>query len=456
MVGADDDPLDNTADVETPERIRFRYQVAGPVRRALAYGLDMAIRLMILFGAAARTTGVGDMRASQGLWLVLLFVLDWGYGVLFESLWNGKTPGKRALGLRVVQDGGYQVGFIDALLRNLLRAADFLPLGYVLGLLSMASDRTAKRIGDRVAGTMVVIERAGGIAAPIALTPAAPASGRAHAALYSAPPYRLGAIVDLGAREFPRTVRRYWKFVVIAAALFAGPGLVGFVGTVRSQGYAPQILPEAPAAQMRESYSHDPSEGRTGSDNAFMAGFYVNNNIGIAFRCFATGILFGLGSMFFLVYNGLMIGTVAGFVQSAGFGRNLLTFIVGHGAFELPAIVISGAAGMVMGYALVETAGLTRFGSLRRRARDLAQLLMGVAVMLAIAACLEGFWSPSHVPRPVKLAVAALLWAVGRGPAGALCLLARFRWGWSWGLVWTLAVGLSFLCQAPFTVAYSD
>ena len=235
-------------------------------------------------------------------------------------------------------------------------------------------------------------------------------AGRAHAGLYSAPPYRLGAIVDLVAREFPRTVRRYWRFVVIAAVLFAGPGVVGFVGSMRSQSFATQILPESTAAQMRESYSHDPGEGRTANDNAFMSGFYVNNNIGIAFRCFATGILFGLGSMFFLVYNGLMIGAVAGFVQSAGYGRNLLTFIVGHGAFELTAIVISGAAGMVMGYALVDTGGLTRFGSLRRRAGDLAQLVMGVAVMLAIAAGLEGFWSPSHAPRPVKLAVAALLW----------------------------------------------
>jgi len=176
MVGAHDDPLDNTADVETPERIRFRYQVSGPVRRGLAYGLDMALRLIVLFTAAALTTGIGDMRASQGLWLILLFVLDWGYGVLFESLWSGQTPGKRALGLRVVKDGGYPVGFIDALLRNLLRAADFLPLGYLLGLLSMASDRTAKRIGDRVAGTMVVIETAGGIEAPIAISPAATAS----------------------------------------------------------------------------------------------------------------------------------------------------------------------------------------------------------------------------------------------------------------------------------------
>jgi len=235
-------------------------------------------------------------------------------------------------------------------------------------------------------------------------------AARAHAALYSAPPYRLGAVVDLLARDFPRTVRRHGRFVAFAALLFVVPGLVGFIGSVRSPRFATQILPEATAEQMRESYAHDPGEGRTGDDNAFMAGFYVNNNIGIAFRCFATGILFGLGSVFFLVYNGLTIGTVAGFVQSAGYGRNLLTFIAGHGAFELTAIVISGAAGLVMGYALVSTGGLTRFGSLRARARDVAHLVLGVVIMLAIAACLEGFWSPSHAPRRVKLAVASLLW----------------------------------------------
>jgi len=173
MGAAHDDPLDNTADVETPERIRFRYHVAGPVRRALAYLMDLAIRLVVLLTTAALTTGIGGMRASRGLWLVLLFVLDWGYGVLFESLWNGQTPGKRALGLRVVKDGGYPVGFIDAFLRNLLRAADFLPVGYVLGLLSMAGDRSFRRIGDRVAGTMVVIETGSAIDAAVTLVPPA-------------------------------------------------------------------------------------------------------------------------------------------------------------------------------------------------------------------------------------------------------------------------------------------
>ena len=252
-------------------------------------------------------------------------------------------------------------------------------------------------------------------------------ASRAHAALYSAPPYRLAAVGDFVLRDFPRTVRRYRRYVAFAALLFLLPGVIGLVGALRSRAFALQILPEEMIDQMQESYAHDPGEGRHAGQNAFMAGFYVHNNVGIAFRCFATGIVFGLGSVFFLIYNGLTIGTVAGLVGSAGHGRNLLTFISGHGAFELTAIVISGAAGIVMGFALVSTDGLTRFGSLRRRARDLAHLILGVALMLLIAACLEGFWSPSPAPSSVKLVVAALLWLsvlayfcfAGRGGAPA-------------------------------------
>jgi uncharacterized membrane protein SpoIIM required for sporulation len=117
-------------------------------------------------------------------------------------------------------------------------------------------------------------------------------------------------------------------------------------------------------------------------------------------------VLLGLGSAFFLVYNGLLIGAVGGLVSGAGHGLNLLTFTCGHSAFELSAIVISGGAGMVMGYALVETGGLTRWASVRRKARDLATLVLGAAFMLLIAAFIEGFWSPSGVPAPVKWGVA--------------------------------------------------
>jgi uncharacterized membrane protein SpoIIM required for sporulation len=237
-------------------------------------------------------------------------------------------------------------------------------------------------------------------------------AARAHAALYSAPPYRLGAVRDLLARDFPRTLRRHWRFMMFATLLFLLPGLVGFVGARRSRAFALQVLPEAMVVQVEDSFSKDPSSARGGGTNTAMAGFYVYNNVGIAFRCFATGILFGLGSVFFLVYNGLILGAVVGLLLSAGHLRNLLTFVLGHGAFELTAIVIAGAAGLVMGYALVSTDGLTRFGSLRRRARDVANLVLGAAAMLLIAAGIEAFWSPSPISSSVKLTVAGGLWVL--------------------------------------------
>ena len=166
--------LDNTATIETPERIRFTHHVAGPVRRALAYLIDLLLRGVVLLVVALLSTGTltqASAKASWGLGLLILFALEWGWNVGFEAFWNGRTPGKRALGLRVVRDGGYPIGFIDAVLRNLLRAADFLPAGYLIGLLVMAGDRRSRRLGDLVAGTMVVIESRSAMASPIVLAP---------------------------------------------------------------------------------------------------------------------------------------------------------------------------------------------------------------------------------------------------------------------------------------------
>ena len=178
MRNSDVEPLDNTTDVETPECIRFRHQVAGPVRRALAYLVDLVLRLIVVsavgvlaVGASGLSSGAG--KASAGLTLLVMFVLEWGWNVLFETFWRGRTPGKRILGLRVVREGGYPVGFIDSMLRNVMRAADFLPVGYVLGVLAMAGDRRSRRLGDRVAGTMVVIESPAVSPPPLVLTPPA-------------------------------------------------------------------------------------------------------------------------------------------------------------------------------------------------------------------------------------------------------------------------------------------
>jgi uncharacterized RDD family membrane protein YckC len=176
--------LDNTTEVETPERIRFRYRTAGPVRRSFAYLVDLLIRgAVLLLLVLGMTLGLGRglrkddvATASQGLFLLLAFVLEWGYYVLCETLWQGASPGKRLFSLRVVKEGGFPIGFLDSVLRNLLRAADFLPMGYVLGATVMATDGRSRRLGDRVAGTMVIVEDRVRVGGPLRLDPPAAAA----------------------------------------------------------------------------------------------------------------------------------------------------------------------------------------------------------------------------------------------------------------------------------------
>ncbi len=233
-------------------------------------------------------------------------------------------------------------------------------------------------------------------------------AGRAHNVLYRAKPLSWTAAARMMFVEFPLALRRNWRLFTLACALFLVPWAVGLLGAMGSSTFAQSVLPIEMLEGLSHAYSEGFSRGRDAGQDSGMAGFYVFNNVGIAFRCFATGILFGLGTIFFLVYNGLIIGTVTGYVTQAGHGENIWTFMCGHGPFEITAIFIAGGAGLQMGYALVATGGLTRFGSLRRHAHDITAQVVGAALMLIIAAFIEGFWSPSSMPNQVKWAVGAL------------------------------------------------
>ena len=146
--------LDTRRTVETPEGVDLDLSVAGPVPRALAWGLDALIRGVGYAAALIPLAPFGD--AGVGILLVLMFLSEWFYPVLFEVKGGGSTPGKRALGLLVLHDDGTPVGWTASLLRNLLRAADFLPLAYGCGIASMLLRRDCKRLGDLAAGTVVV------------------------------------------------------------------------------------------------------------------------------------------------------------------------------------------------------------------------------------------------------------------------------------------------------------
>ncbi|MEN0063685.1 MAG: RDD family protein [Myxococcota bacterium] len=167
--------LDTTATVDTPELVRFRFRLAGPGPRAIAWAIDIAVMtVVVLFAVTAVLMlsiieGFGEL--GMGLLLVLVFALQWLYGAFFETLWGGQTPGKRALGLRVVRADGSPGRFPDFLLRNLLRSVDFLPVAFAGAVLVMTFDKRLRRIGDLVGGTIVIAEQRTRVLAAVPIVP---------------------------------------------------------------------------------------------------------------------------------------------------------------------------------------------------------------------------------------------------------------------------------------------
>jgi uncharacterized RDD family membrane protein YckC len=149
--------LDTTRRVATPEGIELTLHLAGPVPRALAWAIDFFLRLALVLLVMVLVSPLG--RAGVGVIFLAAFFVEWLLPAFFEATWNGQTPGKRALRLRVLNDDGSPVRWPAALSRNLLRAADFLPVLYGVGLSAMLANRDFKRLGDLAAGTVVVYEQ---------------------------------------------------------------------------------------------------------------------------------------------------------------------------------------------------------------------------------------------------------------------------------------------------------
>jgi uncharacterized RDD family membrane protein YckC len=145
-------------EVETPDHVVLRYTLAGVGNRGFAAIVDFLIALLITAGLEIGYGQIGAPAASAigGLVRLLLFVLGWSYFILLEWLWNGQTVGKRAFGLRVINEDGSPAGFVAVSVRNLVRFADFLPALYGLGLLSIVLTPRSQRLGDLAAGTFVV------------------------------------------------------------------------------------------------------------------------------------------------------------------------------------------------------------------------------------------------------------------------------------------------------------
>ncbi len=550
-------------EIETPEHVVLDLEIAGIGSRALAAVLDT----LILVGASLAVLLVLGILAGFGFTIgraapVLLvlggFVVWNGYFILFEGMRGGQTPGKRVAGIRVVMDTGHPVTFGAAAARNLLRVADLLPPPYLIGVLLVAFHPRGKRLGDLVAGTVVVRDRpqealghpdaavedegppsipeldddefrllaqfaarqgelapatrsrlATGLATRLSAHPAVPglsdvahllalhaeelarrqgalsargaagagtrfaaqkrgrwgeferlaeraarqgldsfashelpefaaryrevAADLARARTYRADPATLSRLERLAAaghnalyRDDRTTWRRLWivlarecpaavvearAYVLVAFLTFMVPAAAGYMVLHERPALAAELLPDvmlrrAEAGVLRKAAGRGYVEVAP-EDRPLMASGIITNNVRVAIACFAGGIFLGVGSLVLLAYNGLSIGASAGHFANVGLLDYLLTFILGHGALELFAIWVAGAAGFLLGRSVVAPGLLSRTDALVLSGRVAVRMVGATALLLVVAGTIEGFVSAGGYGVGARLAASA-------------------------------------------------
>ncbi|MCP3104994.1 stage II sporulation protein M [Myxococcus sp. K15C18031901] len=220
--------------------------------------------------------------------------------------------------------------------------------------------------------------------------------GRAYAAIYQPPRERWPLVRAFFRRDFPRVLRRELRFVGASAALLCLGALLGAL-VVLWEPRGAELLVPAPVRQYI-------AQGRMWTDDILsvappnsVSSDIATNNLTVTILTFATGMLFGLGTLFILVNNGVHIGAIGALCIREGMGRGFLDFIAAHGPVELSIIVIAGGAGLMVGQALIDPGELPRGQALSLRGREAVKLVLGCAPFLAFIGAVEGYVSPGDL-----------------------------------------------------------
>ena len=230
---------------------------------------------------------------------------------------------------------------------------------------------------------------------------------RAHGRIYRADAQGGKRIRRYFTHELPQTFRRTWRYTFASFAVFFVFACLSYVATKYDSEFS-ELVGVNPA--FRELYIETKTHWweSLNKSNQEGASMIMTNNIQVTIYTFAFGATLGIGTLFYLAFNGANIASVVALTYKAGFGKDLVTFMVGHGVIELSCIFIAGGAGLLIGSAMIMPGDLTRGDALRVRGMEAVRLMIGVALLLVVAGTIEGFVSPAPIDPRIKYSIAAI------------------------------------------------
>jgi uncharacterized membrane protein SpoIIM required for sporulation len=232
--------------------------------------------------------------------------------------------------------------------------------------------------------------------------------GRSHNLIYMGHKPKVSALVEFYRDTYPRLFRETLPQTALATAITLVTMFAAWFLTLRSPAFASHLLGPGMMETIEQKKMWTES---IVTIKPLASSGIMTNNLSVAFSTFALGITGGLGTIYMLIVNGLLLGVIGAATAHAGMALQLWSFVAPHGVLELPAIFIAGGSGLEIARGLLFPGLLSRRDSLEIAGSRAARLLLGTIPMLVVAGVIEGFFSPSHVPVPAKFALAAVLFA---------------------------------------------
>lgn len=227
---------------------------------------------------------------------------------------------------------------------------------------------------------------------------------RAHGRIYRADARGARRVREFFTKGFPQTFRRTWRYTALAFLVFAAFAVAAYIGTWRDPAFS--ALAGVPARTRDVILTLKPHWWESANDaNQVASVGIMANNIWVMFQAFAFGAFFGIGTLYAMAVNGASIAAILALVYRAGYGNDLVTFMIGHGVVELSCIFIAGGGGLLIGSALLMPGDLSRGDALRTRGMEAIRLIVGCVPLLVIAGTIEGFISPAPISPIIKFAI---------------------------------------------------